>query len=102
FDAEVTGGGLAALLAFTREVLPGLLERPVVETWAGLRPGSPDGRPLIGPVDDGVWMATGHYRNGVLLTPWTAHTVAGWLVDGISPDDATAQLLAPRRQAVIP
>ncbi|MEM8995095.1 MAG: FAD-dependent oxidoreductase, partial [Acidobacteriota bacterium] len=77
---------------------PGLLTRPVVETWAGVRPGSPDGRPLVGPVDDGVWVASGHYRNGVLLTPWTAETVARWLVGGHSPDDATVRLLAPGRR----
>ncbi|MEO1368755.1 MAG: FAD-dependent oxidoreductase, partial [Acidobacteriota bacterium] len=100
FDVEVTGDGLASLLGFTREVLPGLLTRPVVETWAGVRPGSPDGRPLIGPVNDGVWVASGHYRNGVLLTPWTARTVADWLVDGVPPDDATAALLAPGRRGV--
>ncbi|MEM1181022.1 MAG: FAD-dependent oxidoreductase [Acidobacteriota bacterium] len=101
FDARVTGGGLESLTGFARSVLPGLLNRPVVETWAGLRPGSPDGRPHLGPLDDRVWVASGHSRNGVLLAPWTANTVADWLLDGAVPDEPGVRLFAPERSLLV-
>lgn len=72
-----TPAGLAQLLEFSQRWLPGLAEKPVVETWAGLRPATPDGLPLLGPLDsERLWVATGHYRNGILLAPWTAVEIA--------------------------
>lgn len=77
FDQRITAGGMHHLLAGMLRVLPGSAAFAVSETWAGLRPASPDGRPFLGRTTlDGYVLATGHYRNGVLLTPITAQTVA--------------------------
>ena len=72
-----------------RCALPGLEDAPVVETWAGLRPGTPDERPILGPDPEvsGLFYATGHYRNGILLTPITAELVAAAVL-GAAPADA--------------
>jgi len=78
FDTAVTALGLYELLREAGEVLPGLLELDVEETFAGLRPGTTDNAPVIGsdPDDERVVWATGHYRNGILLCPVTADLVA--------------------------
>ena len=78
FVAENTAAGLADLTAFVHRLFPGLADRPVRSIWAGLRPGSPDGLPFIGAVPGlrHTWVATGHYRNGILLAPWTARRIA--------------------------
>lgn len=86
FDLEVTAGGLHQLLESAREVLPDLLELDVVETGAGLRPTTPDNLPLIGPgAIEGLLLATGHNRNGVLLAPTTAEAIAGMAAGGTPP-----------------
>jgi glycine oxidase len=87
FDKRVTAGGVAAILSAGMELSPVLRRLPVVATWAGLRPGSADGRPIIGadPAVEGYYVATGHYRNGVLLAPLTARLVAGLLRGQHSP-----------------
>lgn len=91
FDASVTAGGIGELLARTREVLPGLDPCPLEATWAGLRPGTADGLPLVGPVGElPVIAATGHYRNGILLAPWTARQVAATVLEGELPAEARA------------
>jgi glycine oxidase len=79
YDIQVTAGGVSQLLRAAWELLPGVYECVLVQTTAGLRPGSPDNAPLLGPVEDmeGLILATGHYRNGVLLSPLTADIVAG-------------------------
>lgn len=77
FHSHATVAGIADLLGFLRRALPGLGEARLEATWAGLRPGTPDGLPLVGPLPGWpVLMATGHYRNGILLAPWTAREVA--------------------------
>ena len=81
FETAVTAGGLRDLLRDTERVLPGIAEYAVVETAAGLRPGSPDNVPLVGRLADGLLVATGHHRNGLLLTPLTADTVLALLTD---------------------
>ena len=87
FDTTVTAGGLYDLLEGAWEVVPGIYDLPVDETWAGLRPASRDHAPLLGPSgDSGIWCATGHYRHGVLLTPVTAHEMARQLLDGETSD----------------
>jgi glycine oxidase len=81
FDRTVTAGGLYELLRDATELVPGVSELVVEETIAGLRPGTPDNAPVLGPDPDRehvVW-ATGHYRNGILLSPVTADLVAGLL-----------------------
>jgi glycine oxidase len=73
FDTRVTAGGLYELLRDARELVPGVTELEVAEVAAGLRPGTPDNVPLIGPSGvPGLTLATGHHRGGVLLAPLTA------------------------------
>ncbi len=90
FDTRVTAGGLYDLLEGAWEVVPGIYDLPVADTWAGLRPASRDHQPLLGAAAPGVVLATGHYRHGVLLTPITAETVARLVLTG-----ETSPLIAP-------
>lgn len=86
FDQRVTARGVEALLAVALRIAPALGEFALVETWAGLRPGSHDGRPYLGatPVD-GYFVASGHYRNGILLAPVTARALAAVVSGEASP-----------------
>ncbi|HUG83491.1 MAG TPA: glycine oxidase ThiO [Euzebya sp.] len=88
FDTQVTAGGVHELLRAARELVPGIDECTFVEATAGLRPGSPDNAPVLGRVAEvqGLLLATGHYRNGVLLSPLTADAVAAWASGGTPPD----------------
>jgi glycine oxidase len=87
YDTQVTAGGVYELLRDARELVPAITELPLVETHAGLRPGTPDNAPLLGPTGlPGLVLATGHFRNGVLLTPVTAEVIAAYLTDGVLPD----------------
>jgi glycine oxidase len=83
FRKEVTLAGLEELIQAGRRVAPGIMDEPVMRTWAGLRPGSPDGLPLVGPLDElpGLLLAVGHHRNGILLGPMTGVLLKQWLVD---------------------
>ncbi len=88
WDTTVTAGGVYELLRDAHELVPGITELPLTETRAGLRPGSPDNAPLLGPTElDGLLLATGHYRNGVLLTPVTGDAMAHVLASGELPDE---------------
>lgn len=78
FDASVTEAGIGRLVRMSRELVPALKEREPVHAWAGLRPATRDGWPLIGPASARVFCAFGHYRNGVLLSPVTARWAADW------------------------
>lgn len=75
---EVTVGAIHALLTAGLDLLPALADAPVIATWSGFRPGTPDGLPVLGPDADmpGLHYATGHYRNGILLAPITGLLVA--------------------------
>ena len=84
-DRTVTAGGVRALLGEAWRLLPGLDEAPLLECAAGLRPATPDGAPVLDTVD-GVHIATGHHRNGVLLAPVTADAVAAAVCDGAWPE----------------
>ncbi|WP_190170165.1 glycine oxidase ThiO [Streptomyces mirabilis] len=89
WDTTVTAGGVYELLRDAHELVPGITELPLTETRAGLRPGSPDNAPLLGPTAlDGLLLATGHYRNGVLLTPVTGDAMAHVLTTGELPEEA--------------
>jgi glycine oxidase len=89
FDTRVTAGGLWELLRDARELLPGLTELEFAEVTAGLRPGSPDNAPLMGPTAlPGLYLGTGHFRNGVLLAPVSADALAAMLLDGPVPEVA--------------
>jgi glycine oxidase len=98
FDTEVTVGGVRDLLRDAERVLPGIAEYALVETAAGLRPGSPDNLPLIGAAGpDGLLVATGHHRNGMLLAPITADAVLALLAGDPVPGPVRAA--EPRRFA---
>jgi glycine oxidase len=85
-DTTVTAGGVWELLRDARTLVPGITELEVADIVAGLRPGTPDNAPVIGPSElPGLVLATGHFRAGVLLAPVTADTVAGFLRTG-TPD----------------
>ncbi|MER8221866.1 glycine oxidase ThiO [Streptomyces sp. NPDC094143] len=89
WDTTVTAGGVYELLRDAHELVPGITELPLTETRAGLRPGSPDNAPLLGPTGlEGLLLATGHHRNGVLLTPVTGDALAHALVTGELPEEA--------------
>jgi glycine oxidase len=80
FEKGVTAGGIEKILAGAIELSPDLAGARVEETWAGLRPDSPDHLPILGPTDlDGLLIATGHFRSGILLTPITARLVREWI-----------------------
>jgi|UniRef100_A0AAU3HUV1 glycine oxidase len=89
WDTTVTAGGVYELLRDAHELVPGITELPLTETRAGLRPCSPDNAPLLGPSAlDGLLLATGHHRNGVLLTPVTGDVMAHVLTTGELPAEA--------------
>jgi glycine oxidase len=86
-DTTVTAGAVRDLLRAAIDLVPAVAELELVEATAGLRPGTPDNAPVIGSSPDrpGVVFATGHYRNGILLTPVTADAIATIVVDGTTP-----------------
>lgn len=64
-------------------MVPTLADAAIIETWAGLRPDTPDHLPILGPTDvEGLLIATGHYRNGILLAPVTAKLAGEWILNG--------------------
>lgn len=82
FDKTVTAGGVRKLLNAAMELVPGLEAARIEETWAGLRPDTPDHLPILGPADlEGLLFATGHFRSGVLLTPVTAKLIHEWVTN---------------------
>jgi glycine oxidase len=82
FDKRVTAGGLDKILSAAIELAPGLKNARIEETWAGLRPDSTDHLPILGPTDiEGLVMATGHFRSGILLTPITARLIREWITE---------------------
>jgi glycine oxidase len=89
FDARVTAGGVHDLLHDAIDVVPEVGELELTETLARWRPGTPDNAPLLGPSSlPGLVLATGHHRNGVLLTPVTAEATAELLATGALPEVA--------------
>jgi glycine oxidase len=82
FDKQVTAGAVNKILSDAIELAPGLAHARIEETWAGLRPDSPDHLPILGPTDlEGLLIATGHFRSGVLLMPITARLVREWITE---------------------
>ena len=91
FDTRLTAGGMFELLRGAWEAVPGIYELPLLETWTGLRPGSRDNAPILGetPIENLIY-ATGHYRNGILLTPITAYEISKLILTG-----ETSETIAP-------
>lgn len=82
FDKATTAGGIEKILSAAIELAPGLVAARIEETWAGLRPDSPDHLPILGPTDlDGLLIATGHFRSGVILAPITAKVIREWVTE---------------------
>jgi glycine oxidase len=98
FIKQVTPQGVRQILDAALELAPALADAKIVEEWSGLRPGTPDLLPIIGPTDiRGLWLATGHYRNGILLAPATAKIMRNWIVTGKS--NFNAESFSPLRFA---
>jgi glycine oxidase len=94
FDTTVREADLSRLRGLAAELVPALgaeTDAPMVEAWAGLRPVTPDGLPLLGSIGEGRrFIATGHYRNGVLLAPATAAVMADLVMGGAAQMDLAA------------
>ena len=83
FDATLTAGAMLSLLEAAWRVLPAIEDCAISESWVGFRPGSPDDAPILGPTAiEGLILATGHHRNGILLTPVTADEVSRCVLAG--------------------
>jgi glycine oxidase len=101
FDTRLTAGGMLALLEGAWRAVPSIEELPIAETWVGFRPGSRDDAPMLGPSGiDGLVIATGHHRNGILLTPITAAVVSAFVLTGFLPENARP--FSPERFAAAP
>jgi glycine oxidase len=91
FDTAVTAGGVHELLREAYRLLPDIAEMELIDAMAGLRPGTHDNLPLVGPgAIEGLILATGHYRNGILLAPLTADAIADLLAGEQLPEAIAA------------
>jgi glycine oxidase len=105
FDDRITAGGLLALIEGAWRAVPAIEELAVAETWVGFRPGSRDDAPILGPGGiDQLVVATGHHRNGILLTPITAKTISSYVLTGRVPEIVLPftpkRFVDPRRPSV--
>jgi glycine oxidase len=84
FQRAVTAGGVAGLLSAALTLVPGIANLPISRTWYGFRPWAPDGLPILGPWPgvEGLFIATAHYRNGILLAPITARLMTECMTHG--------------------
>src|SRR5215217_889081 len=85
FAKFVTAGGISTILRNAQEISPAVSSLRIVDTWAGLRPRAADGLPVLGPCGeiDGLFYATGHYRNGILLAPLTGELISEAIVSSL-------------------
>lgn len=97
-DVTITAGAVHDLLHAAWELVPGIAEMELAETAAGLRPSTPDNRPIIGSTAEGPVVATGHHRNGILLAPVTADAVTELLTCGELPPHVAP--FAPKQEAI--
>ena len=97
FQRTVTAEGIASLLAAAIALVPSLGSLPIARTWYGFRPWAPDSLPILGPWPDveGLWVATAHFRNGILLAPITARLMTEWMTSGAP--GLTVDEFAPQR-----
>jgi glycine oxidase len=101
FDKAVDPSAIHRLLSAAAKYLPALASAPITQSWAGLRPGTPDDLPIIGPTDTPrIFTATGHFRNGILLAPVTAQIMAD-LVNG-RPSPLDIRTFSPDRFRIAP
>jgi glycine oxidase len=96
FERAVTPDGIGSLIAQALALVPGMGSRPITRSWFGFRPWASDGQPVLGPLPeaDALFVATGHYRNGILLAPVTAAVMARCILDGEIPASITPFLPA--------
>ena len=99
FRKRTTPRALASLRRMATALVPGLRRAQVAGEWAGLRPGSPDDLPIIGPLPqkENVYVATGHFRNGILLAPITGKLVSQLILEGRT--EMTLEPFSPARFA---
>jgi glycine oxidase len=92
FDKSVTREGIDTIQSMAVEIVPGIAALPMIDSWAGFRPRAKDGLPVLGSSAKtaGLFYATGHYRNGILLAPITGKVLADEIVDGIRPTSLEA------------
>lgn len=97
FDRRVTAEGVRSILSAALEISPRVGALPLQASWAGLRPRAADGLPVLGPYAEieGLFYATGHYRNGILLAPITGELIAGVIVDKM--DSTSLSIFSPDR-----
>jgi glycine oxidase len=91
FQRAVTAEGIASLLRAAIELVPSLRDLPIARTWCGFRPWAPDSLPILGPWPgiEGLFVATAHFRNGILLAPITARLMTDWITAGKPSLDVT-------------
>ncbi len=100
FDPSVDAAVVAGLRRRAEALVPALAQAELEETWAGFRPGSPDDLPFLGPTScPGYWLATGHFRDGILLAPITAKIVASAIAKGRLTTALDLRPFAPDRAA---
>jgi glycine oxidase len=94
FDRNTTEAGVNSVWEAATLMIPELTGRRPSQQWAGLRPGSPDGQPILGPLPGmgDLWIATAHFRNGILLAPLTGRIMKGWITTGDPGIDPTPLL----------
>ena len=97
FQRAVTAEGISGLLRGAIELVPSLRDLPIARTWCGFRPWAPDSLPVLGPWPgiEGLFVATGHFRNGILLAPITARLMTEWIT-GKEPSLAMTDFLPDR------
>src|SRR5262249_60573478 len=87
FEKKVTAGAVERLIAAATRLAPSLSKAAFLGAWAGLRPAAPDGLPVLGPARlPGLYLAAGHFRNGILLAPLTSLVLADAISRGAAPD----------------
>ena len=101
FEKHVTAAGVQSILSAALEISPRIASLPMIDSWAGLRPRAADTLPVLGPCAEieGVFYATGHYRNGILLAPITGELIAAAIVDNVFP--ATLKIFSPDRFGMV-
>jgi glycine oxidase len=101
FEKRVTAAGVHSILSAALEISPRISSLPLTDSWAGLRPRAADTLPVLGPCAEiaGVYYATGHYRNGILLAPITGELIAGAIVDKVFL--STLEIFSPDRFGLV-